>query len=62
MKFLSSFSFVVSIAVIAGFIVGEIPYGNEIATIALIIAMTLSISNIPFKLSDFDRKRLLLLS
>ena len=57
MKFLSSFSFVVSIAVIAGFIVGEIPYGNEIATIALIIAMTLSISNIPFKLSDFDRKK-----
>ncbi len=57
MRFLSSFSFVVGIAVIAGLIVGEIPYGNEIATIALIIAMTLSISNIPFRLSDFDRKK-----
>ncbi len=57
MKFLSSFTFVVGIAVVAGFVVGKVPYGNEIATVALIIAMTLSISNIPFKLSDFDKRK-----
>ncbi|MCD6473750.1 MAG: bile acid:sodium symporter [Thermoplasmata archaeon] len=57
MKFLSSFTFVVGIAVVSGFIVGKVPYGNEIATVALIIAMTLSISNISFKLSDFDKKK-----
>ena len=49
-RFLESFSFVISLAIIAGILIGGFPaYGNEIATLSLIIAMTLSISNIPFR-------------
>ena len=60
MRFLSSFSFIVGLSILCGFIVGEIPYGKEIATISLIAAMTLSISNISFKLTDFDKKKILI--
>ncbi len=57
MKFLSSFSFVVSIAIISGLIFGSVPYGNLIATISLIGAMSISISNIPLRLKDFNMKK-----
>jgi len=57
MKFLSSFSFIVSIAIVFGLIIGRIPYGNLIATLSLIGAMSISISNIPLKLKDFDGKK-----
>ena len=57
MKILSSFSFIVGLSVLFGFITGKIPYGNDIAKISLMAAMTIAISNIPFKLSDFNRKK-----
>jgi len=56
MKFLSSFTSVVGIALLMGIIIGEIPYAKEIATISLIIAMSVSISNIPLHI-NFDRKK-----
>lgn len=56
-KLLSSFSFVISIAIILGIVVGGFPaYGNEISTISLIAAMTVSISNIPLSLKNYLKK------
>jgi predicted Na+-dependent transporter len=49
-KVISSFSFSVIIAVILGLIFGDIPYGNELATLALFLAMTFSISNISIRI------------
>jgi len=57
LRLLESFSFVISLAIVAGVLIGGFPaYGNEIATLALIIAMTLSISNIPFKVEAKEIK------
>ena len=56
-KLLSSFSFVVSIAIILGIVVGGFPaYGNEISTISLMAAMTVSISNIPLSFKNYLKK------
>ncbi len=56
-KLLSSFSFVISIAIILGIVVGGFPaYGNEISTISLMAAMTVSISNIPLSLKNYLKK------
>ena len=49
-KIPSSFSFSVIIAIISGLLLGPIPYGNEIATVALFLAMTFSISNISLQI------------
>ena len=49
LKLLSSFSFAISLAIVLGIATGGFPkYDNEIATIALILAMTFSIANISF--------------
>jgi len=59
LRLLSSFSFTISLAIIIGILIGGFPiYGNEIATIALIIAMTLSISNIPLKIETKEIKHI----
>jgi BASS family bile acid:Na+ symporter len=49
-KIITSFTFMVSTGIILGFITGGFPYfTNEITTIALIIAMTLSLTQINLK-------------
>lgn len=61
LRLLRSFSFVISMAIILGVLTGGFPeYGGEIATIALIIAMTFSISNIPFKIKLKEAKHILI--
>ncbi|MEM1513738.1 MAG: hypothetical protein QW762_03915 [Candidatus Thermoplasmatota archaeon] len=49
-KIISSFSFSVIIAIILGILFGEIPYADELATLALFLAMTFSISNISLRI------------
>ena len=56
-----SFSFYVTLAIILALLTGGFPaHGSTIATIALILAMTFSISNIPFKIERDDARELLL--
>jgi len=43
----------VFLAIFFGILVGSLPFANQIATLALIIAMTVSISNISFKVINF---------
>ena len=53
-KLLSSFSFVLSIAIISGIVIGGFPsHGDEISTISLMVAMMVSISNIPLSFKNY---------
>jgi len=44
------------LAIITGILVGEMPFVNEISTIALITAMTISISHISFRVANYKRE------
>ena len=57
---LTSLSFYITLAIILAIITGGFPsHGNDIATIALILAMTFSIANIPFNIKPEDMKEFL---
>ncbi|KAA0012350.1 MAG: hypothetical protein FE041_03550 [Thermoplasmata archaeon] len=63
LKLLSSFSFAISLAIVLGIATGGFPkYDNEIATIALILAMTFSIANISFKIKLKEEAREMLIA
>lgn len=55
-RLLSNFSFMMLLAIITGILVGEMPFVNEISTIALITAMTISISHISFRVANYKRE------
>jgi BASS family bile acid:Na+ symporter len=58
-KIITSFTFMVSTGIILGFITGGFPYfTNEITTIALIIAMTLSLTQINLKNVKLNKNNL----
>lgn len=46
----------ISLAIITGIFIGEMPFVDEISTIALIIAMTVSISNISFRAANYKNE------
>ncbi len=59
LKFITSFSFMISMAIILGVLTGGVACCNkEISTIAMMIAMTISISNIPLKISRDNAKKM----
>jgi len=55
-RLLSNFSFMMLLAIITGILVGEMPFVNEISTIALITAMTISVSHISFRVANYKRE------
>ena len=60
-KIITSFTFMVSSGVVLGFLTGGLPYySNEIPTIALIIAMTLSLTQINLKKVRFEKNILII--
>ncbi len=55
-RLLSNFSFIMLLAIITGILIGDMPFVNEISTIALITAMTVSISHISFRVANYKRE------
>ncbi len=61
LKILTSFSFMISMAILLGIVTGGIACCNrEISTVAMMIAMIISISSIPLKISRENARKMII--